>query len=156
MITRIDFSQNEVRKRQNTKTNIGLQPQNAQHSPSFGSVYIHDTTFERLYPLKGFLNKLFPNFQIELLMPKPPRYAPTLDDLINTKTKTPISVIITSSPLKPMYNGDLKTICSGFKQIPEMFKQETILAQVLKNNNKDLNIITDHIRWGHYLSSLFN
>jgi len=156
MITRIGVSQNEVQKRQNTKNNIGLQTQNAQHSPSFGTVYIHDTTFERLYPLKGFLNKLFPDFQIELLMPKPPRYAPTLDDLINTKTKTPISVLITSSPLKPMYNGDLKTICRGFKQIPKLFKQEAILAQVLKKNNKDLNIITDHTRWGHYLSSLFN
>ena len=89
-------------------------------------------------------------------MPKPPRYALSLEDLINTKTKTPISVLITSSPLKPMYNGDLKTICRGFKQIPKLFKQEAILAQVLKKNNKDLNIITDHTRWGHYLSSLFN
>ena len=62
MITRIGFSQNAVQKRQNTQNNMGLKTQNAQHLPSFGAVYIHDTTFERLYPLKGFLNKLYPDF----------------------------------------------------------------------------------------------
>ena len=143
--------------RQCHNVNNQVDSQNAQRLPSFGSITIKNTTTERLYPLKKFFLKLFPSkYYVSFLMQNDSPCNVEFDTFMNEKTIKPLDMIITSKSLSPLYKGEIGSIFQGMSNFVEGFKEEAVIAQVLKGNNKDLDIVTDHEKLRGYLSSLFN